>query len=154
MKRIVLVRHAKPESAAPVGDAERPLSDEGRRIHKKVSRDFRKQNILPTKILTSPLLRAKQTAEIMGDEFGGVLIQELDVLDGSHKENEIIEAISHAQDGECLFLVGHVPNMTELANKLGLEKVTDGVSKSECLVFDFSQDIAAGKGIYLGAIRP
>ncbi|NGX57137.1 MAG: 2,3-bisphosphoglycerate-dependent phosphoglycerate mutase [Chlamydiae bacterium] len=154
MKRVVLVRHAKPESAAFTNDSERPLSDEGRQVHEKISHELRQQNIVPTKIITSPLLRARQTAEIMSKVFDGVPIQESAILDGTHSVDEIVETIADMEHGESIFLVGHDPNMTQFVNKLGSEKVTEGVHKSGCVVFDFPDEISFGKGQYVGYIHP
>ncbi len=150
MKRIVLVRHAKPESGASSENP--PLSEEGRDTHSRISEELKNQGIRPTKILSSPLLRAMQSAEIMAKEFG-LDVQEEPILDGSRSAEEIVKEIQRTPDGESVFLVGHVPVMTELANRLGPEKVTEGVSKSGCVIFDFVTDIDFGKGQYVGYIH-
>ena len=151
MKRIVLVRHAKPESGASSSNP--PLSEEGAGTHKRVTEALKSQGIEPTKILSSPLQRAVQTAAIMAKEFG-IDVQEYEILDGSHGAEEIVKEIQWIQDGECVFLVGHVPVMTDLANQLGSEKVAEGVNKSGCVIFDFVTDIDFGKGQYVGYIHP
>jgi len=154
MIRIVLVRHARPESGAAYSDEGPPLSDEGREAHRKVTQELKNQGVTPTKILSSPLLRAMQTAEIMSDVFGGVTVSSMSALDGDHTNKEIMKDLQDLREGETVFLVGHVPYMTELANTFSSEKVTEGVSKSGCVIFDFPDGVTFRKGTYIGYLHP
>jgi len=154
MIRIVLVRHARPESAAVADDLGPPLSEEGRVTHRKITEELKKQGIAPTKIISSPLTRALQTAEIMSEVFDGVAVSSTEFLDGTFSIEDIVDGLERFKEGDTVFLVGHVPNMTLLANGLSPEKVTDGVEKSGCVIFDFSNQVALGQGTYVGYIHP
>jgi len=154
MIRIVLVRHARPESAAAAGELGPPLSAEGRETHRKITQELKQQGIVPTKIMCSPLTRAEQTADVISDVFEGVPISITDLLDGTYTTQNIVDALAGLEDGETVFLVGHVPNMTLLANSLSPEMVTDGVKKSGCVIFDFPDQIILGRGTYIGYLHP
>jgi len=154
MIRIVLVRHARPESAAAADYLGPPLSEEGRKTHAKITEELKQQGIVPTNILSSPLKRAMETAEIMSDVFDDIPVMSVELLDGDHSIEEILDSLDRFQEGETVFLVGHVPNMTELANRLSPENVTDGVKKSGCVIFDFPEKAALGQGTYVGYIHP
>jgi phosphohistidine phosphatase len=65
---LLLVRHAHAGDRDPSqwpDDTQRPLSDKGRKTHAKVARTLRNLELAPELVLTSPWLRAMQTAEIM-----------------------------------------------------------------------------------------
>lgn len=71
--RVILFRHGiahdTADPACPV-DPERALTDEGRKKTKKAARGLQRVGIAPTRIVSSPWLRAKQTAEIVAEVFG------------------------------------------------------------------------------------
>src|SRR6185436_6950664 len=64
---IYIVRHAIAEDAPSkgTGDAARALTEEGRQKMKEAAAGFAKLEFSIDKIFSSPLIRAKQTAEIL-----------------------------------------------------------------------------------------
>src|SRR5262249_8330961 len=66
MKRVYLVRHAIAEERGPKwpDDTLRPLTERGKRRFATGAAGFASLEEAPDRILTSPLVRAKQTAEI------------------------------------------------------------------------------------------
>src|SRR5580693_3941727 len=68
---LYLLRHAIAEDHTPSGrDADRALTDDGRKKLRKVLERARKASVTPTLILSSPLKRAFETAEIAARELG------------------------------------------------------------------------------------
>jgi phosphohistidine phosphatase len=71
--RVILFRHGiahdRSDPACPV-DAERALTDEGRKKTRRAAKGLVVLGCRPTRILTSPYLRARQTAEIAAETFG------------------------------------------------------------------------------------
>jgi phosphohistidine phosphatase len=68
---IYLLRHGIAENHAPTGkDADRRLTDEGREKLHRVLERARKAGVSPSLILSSPLKRALETAEIAAQELG------------------------------------------------------------------------------------
>ena len=97
--RIILVRHG--ETAANragrfAGSDDIPLSSAGRRQVQKASRQFKKL-FTPDLLLSSTLLRARQTSALLGLSFG----LETEVLAGIHeREFGCLEGQSYARMGE------------------------------------------------------
>ena len=70
---LLLIRHAPAEprdQARWPDDRARPLTEAGREVQARVSRALGNWRLAPSKVLTSPWLRAVQTAEILVRELG------------------------------------------------------------------------------------
>jgi phosphohistidine phosphatase len=110
-RSVLLVRHGKAEDSHPLGDAARALTDEGRQEFRELARKIA-GHVKLDGILTSPAVRAVQTAELLADACGVGEVrvcQELDVDDASARS---IEALARAV-GPGWALVGHNPSMAE-----------------------------------------
>ena len=66
--RLFIVRHAKAAGGEP--DEVRPLTGEGREQARDLGKRFAADGIRPDAVLTSPLLRARETAEEIGNAVG------------------------------------------------------------------------------------
>ena len=111
--QVLLVRHAiavERDSAGYQDDRARPLTPEGRARMKEAAKGL-KQLFSPQEILTSPLLRARQTAEILQDTFGVPVIQ-MDALGRGDHEGTLRQL--SGPDSTRTALVGHEPWMSEL----------------------------------------
>ena len=70
---IVIIRHAQPEDPDKyTDDSLRPLTSKGKDIQQLMSQYLKKEGFKPELILTSPLLRARQTAEILSQIFNSI----------------------------------------------------------------------------------
>jgi len=69
MKQLVLVRHAKAVQYDYENDFSRELTPRGLEDAVKVSLHLREQGIVPRLIISSPAVRALQTAEIFAGTF-------------------------------------------------------------------------------------
>ncbi len=68
--QLFVLRHAIAEDAAPgQPDSERRLTDPGRAKLRKVLRRAREAGLAPDVVVSSPYVRARQTAEIAVDEL-------------------------------------------------------------------------------------
>lgn len=116
---LYLVRHGIAEDpTAQSSDAERALTNEGRKRMKEIARGFAAIGATPTLILTSPLKRAKETAEIL--QACGAPSAKLAVyqgLDNTHSPEDVTAKLPHARANE-IALVGHQPSLGELASYL------------------------------------
>jgi phosphohistidine phosphatase len=119
---LLLNRHAHAGERDPAqwpDDRDRPISDKGRKVQRDVSRALRKLDLVPTLVLTSPWLRAAQTAEILVEharvEQPAVpcepLAQDPDLI-------RLAEFVGEQSSGAIVALVGHSPWMEELASLL------------------------------------
>src|SRR4029453_4154082 len=70
--KLLLLRHAiaVPADTSGIADEDRPLTSEGRQRFKKAARGLAEIVPRPDLLLGSPLLRARETAEIAGKAWG------------------------------------------------------------------------------------
>jgi phosphohistidine phosphatase len=117
---IYLIRHAQAIERSPqVPDELRVLSCVGRKKFRRVAAVLRELAIAPEYILTSPKLRAVQTAEILAEtlRFAGEvgIVRELE--DGPDLAGLAALLGSRALAGEIV-LVGHEPGLGRLLSAL------------------------------------
>lgn len=108
--RVYLVRHAKAERDHPGGDAARPLSPEGRERFERLLQELRK-GLAVTVVHTSPLLRARETADLLAAATGAPLVEEPELASGRSTGSALLRLARAAGDG-CA-LVGHNPEIAE-----------------------------------------
>ncbi len=122
--KLLIVRHAiaVPAGTSRMADGDRPLTVKGRKRFKKVARGL--ADIVPTPdlLLTSPLLRARETAEIAGKAWGVKPSPEPLLAGGSPEA--LLAAIAEHSKRALVALVGHEPDVSLL-----LAHVTGGVSE-------------------------
>src|SRR5688572_20209987 len=69
--RVYLIRHAHAVDAGPkLPDEARWLSDRGRKVARRVGKALAKEGVELDAVLTSPLVRAVQTAEVLAAAAG------------------------------------------------------------------------------------
>jgi phosphohistidine phosphatase len=116
---LLLVRHAHAGDRDPErwpDDRDRPLTDKGRKTHRKVSRALGKLGLVPTKVLTSPWTRAAQTAEILIQELKlSIPAIPTEVLATTPDLVRLADDIGDPGSNAIVALVGHSPWMEELA---------------------------------------
>src|SRR5438874_7629170 len=114
------------EGGEGIADEWRPLTDKGRRRFQKTARAFGKLGRRLDLILTSPLVRAVQTAEILAGETEPGEVAVLAELDPKFDVEAVRNAIaSRAGKAEAVAIVGHEPQLSSV-----LAAIT-GVSQAE-----------------------
>lgn len=103
--RLYLVRHAEAAPGEP--DELRALTPEGRRQARELAERLRDDGVEPDAIITSPLLRARETGEALA-EATGVGAQSDERLAPGATEEDVRAAI--AGRGETVVVVGHQPD--------------------------------------------
>lgn len=126
MKTLILMRHGHAPSVTEAGvpnDAARPISNEGRADARRAAERVKARGHAPALVLHSPLLRARQTAEIVAKTLG-VPAETLQALDNTLPAEEVAAALEKrgAKVAEVL-AVGHQPQIGELAALLGRQLV-------------------------------
>ena len=113
--RIYLVRHALAEDRAASGrDADRALTREGRKTMKRAARGMAGIGVRPGLILMSPLVRTRQTAEIIAEELEAVDLELCDLLAPGSDETTLTTLVERRSAEGSVMLVGHEPDMGEL----------------------------------------
>ena len=108
---IYLLRHAIAEERSASGrDADRQLTEEGRQKLRKVMKRAAGAGVEPSLILSSPLIRAVQTAEIAAEflKYAGRIVK-VDSLTPDSSPREVWEEIRTRKDEPAILLAGHEP---------------------------------------------
>ncbi len=114
---LYLLRHADAEPHAS-SDAARELTKKGIDQARRVGKFCRRNEIVPSIIVTSPLVRAEQTARIVAEELELPEVVVAPFLQcGMDPETALDEIKSHLRF-ESVMLVGHEPDFSHLAAKL------------------------------------
>lgn len=148
--QVYLLRHGiAEESRAAKADAERELTPDGRRKLKDTLSAAAAAEVRPTLVLTSPLVRAIQTAEIASTVLGykEKILRTKALLPGSTPEQVWEEIRVHREEAE-LMLVGHDPLFTRLAGYLlGAPELNIDFKKGAVLRVDFDSFGAQPRGV-------
>jgi len=110
--RLFLARHAKAAPGHP--DELRPLTPDGREQARTLAAELAAHR--PETVLSSPLLRARETAAPIARAAGAELRIDERLAPGATLEG-LLDAIADA--GDVVVAVGHQPDCSELAEALG-----------------------------------
>jgi phosphohistidine phosphatase len=139
---LYLIRHADALALGERGvteDEARPLSEKGEGQAQAAARALQRVGITFDRLLTSPLLRARQTAELMlktWDQSTSV-VETCDALAPGTKPRKLSRFLIK-QEGERFGLVGHMPHLAEVAawlvgsKKAQIEIAKAGVAYLHC----------------------
>jgi phosphohistidine phosphatase len=97
-------------------DDDRPLTDEGKKETHEVATFLAKLGVKPQKIITSPLPRASQTADIAVEYLHGPL-KTSECLAKGFGVRELKELLS-GDKIDTVMLVGHEPDFSRIIKKL------------------------------------
>jgi phosphohistidine phosphatase len=118
---LYLIRHgvAEESSDAWPDDAKRPLTEDGMDRLRKESRGLARLGVTIDVMLTSPLVRTRQTAEIVASALDPRpnLINAESLAPGGTFQSVVAELEKHSKKSR-IALVGHEPSIGELAARL------------------------------------
>jgi phosphohistidine phosphatase len=107
------------DASGAKADSERSLTPKGVKRTRKASRGLRRLGIPFDAILSSPLVRARQTAEIVADTLNlGTLLKEISALAPESSVDHLILTLERFNDRKHLLLVGHQPLLGQTAVSL------------------------------------
>jgi phosphohistidine phosphatase len=116
--KLYLIRHGLAETHGMKPDADRALTPAGREKMERAAKGLRKTKIKLQLILTSPLKRARETAEIVAGGLYGVKVETMPELAPGSEPSATISAIGAYRDRKEIALVGHQPHIGQLASLL------------------------------------
>jgi len=128
--RLLIVRHAiaVPHGTPEVPEDERPLTPRGEKRFRVAAKGLARICRRPDVLLSSPLVRARQTADIAAAAWGKVEVTEADALAGGSFER-IATAVEKYADQKLVAIFGHEPDVSMVVSRLL------GTSASERLTF-------------------
>ncbi len=119
--RLYLLRHGKAESRAEWrgDDAARPLTAEGEAALRREAKALRAMDLALDAIVTSPLARARRTAEIVADELGmSARLIEDDRLAPGFDVRRLEQLLAAHGPADNLMVVGHEPDFSATVAEL------------------------------------
>jgi phosphohistidine phosphatase len=139
---LYLIRHAEALALGERGitnDEERPLTEKGETQAVQLAKVFQKRGIVLDKLLTSPLVRTVQTAEIMLKvwENPKLALEHCPELAPGAKLRKLSKTLLKS-GGEKIGLVGHMPQLGDFAawmlgyKKAQIEFAKGGAALIEC----------------------
>jgi phosphohistidine phosphatase len=159
--KLLVVRHG------PAGDREefaetgkpddlRPLTDAGRKKVRRAARGLGKLVGSVDVLATSPLTRARQTAEIVAGRLGGVEAVTLSELSPEAAPDALVPWL-HSQPAEAtVAIVGHEPHLGFVVGWLltGRHDSFVQLRKGGACLLEFDDPPAAGGAVLLWAMAP
>jgi phosphohistidine phosphatase len=126
-------------------DDERPLTERGRKEMKRVAKFFERLEFVPDAILTSPLPRSSQTAEIVGKRLG-IELQTEPAL--AHNFNiERLRRMIGKINADSVMVVGHEPEFSEVIDELTGGKIK--IAKAGVALLEIDRKCTSGTMLWL-----
>ncbi|HZY98178.1 MAG TPA: phosphohistidine phosphatase SixA [Candidatus Baltobacteraceae bacterium] len=152
---VYFVRHGIAEDGATFqgSDAERPLTAKGSRKMAEIGKRLAELDLKPNAILTSPLVRARQTAEIVATELRlSARVGDDERLAGGFNVQQLGAILSERTDADGLMLVGHEPAMSAVIGHVTGDARVE-MKKGAVACVEFS-DPASARGVLLWLATP
>jgi phosphohistidine phosphatase len=154
MTTLFLLRHAHagdPERWSGDDDV-RPLSDKGRRQSERVARLLVAADEAPDLLVTSPRVRAAETAQIVGAALGVPVVEDRRLVGPLYAE-EVQDILAAAGPAERPCLVGHDPDFSSLLGEL-LGVAAIPMRKGALARIDFEGQVRTGRGVLRYLVPP
>lgn len=140
--QLLLMRHGPAEERGPgVEDTTRALTREGERRTAEAIAGLKK--VLPTvhRVISSPLLRARQTASLLGEAFG----LEVDTEELLAPGGKASMLLTWGPSEKTVAMVGHEPDLSQLAGFLlsGEPKSVLELKKAGCVLLSVEAVVRA-----------
>lgn len=143
---VYFLRHADAEPDA-ARDFDRKLTPKGLEQAEKAGKFLVRFGLIPSLILASPVVRARQTAKIVSQRLGDAdLVEERWLACGMSPESCLRELSAYVQN-ESVMLVGHEPDFSEtIAALVGMSNPGHlNIRKASLTAIDLPS-LAAGAG--------
>lgn len=158
--RLYLMRHAEAGDADArrwPDDGARPLTAEGEREHAVVAETLARMGVRFDRLLTSPLVRARRTAEITATVYGGAPApEEARALGDRATLAGFLAVLARLPRDAAVLAVGHEPFLSAtvgaLVSREGAARVV--MPKSGVCAIEFDGTPAPGGGRLLFHLRP
>ncbi len=128
MIELYIVRHgiAVDHGAPDIPDDDRPLTPKGEKRMRQIARGLRRLDLTLDRIVTSPLPRARATAEIVAEELDAEdMLETADILRAGTDAATIMQWLRERTE-DRLMIVGHNPALSDLITLLVLGSSLSG----------------------------
>jgi phosphohistidine phosphatase len=126
-------------------DDERPLTESGKKEVRQVAKFLRRLKVRPSVIVTSPLPRAAQTAEIAADCLKAKLRKDGSLAPGFGISE--LRTLLKQNRADSLMIVGHEPDFTDVISELTGASLK--LSKAGVALVDIDSESERGRLLWL-----
>jgi len=156
--KLLIIRHGEAENREAFAktcpdDGLRPLTRSGRKRMKKAASGLK--TIAPTvdSLVSSPLMRALETAEILAETFD-VKVTQIGELAPSRRVSGVLKWLQKQQADATVILVGHEPQLGLLASWLmtGLDEPIMELKKGSACLLEFTDEVRSGRAMLRWAL--
>ena len=106
-------------SAGFADDAKRPLTPEGKQKMRQIVQGLKRIGFNVDWVITSPLVRAVETAEIVADSLASNVPMDFsDALRPGGSAEELISFLAKHRNRKRVLVVGHEPDLSEMTARL------------------------------------
>ena len=145
--KLYVMRHGPAEDQAHTGrDGDRALTPDGRERVRDVVKALKAANEAPLSIVSSPLVRAVQTAEIVAAAAGLDGAVEIRKEMGPSENKMSLLAAMLGAGRKRLMIVGHEPDLSMLVARLVGSPPHQGMKKAMVVGLKLEQAASAGPG--------
>jgi phosphohistidine phosphatase len=156
---LYLIRHADALALGERGiteDADRPLSEKGENQSQHVGKTLRRQGVVLDKLVTSPLVRARQTADLLLKNWDGPRPEvhvSADLAPDARPRK--LARFLRQLGGEHVALVGHLPHIAYWAGwLLGAKKAHIEMAKAGIALITCGDGPRKGTGALQWLVTP
>lgn len=155
--QLYLIRHAIAEERGErwPDDTRRPLSDEGSAQMRRAARGLAALGVTFDVVLASPLVRARQTAEIVAAAFEDappIVVADSLAPGGSYAD--VVADLGKQSGQRRMALVGHEPDIGALAARLAGSRTAFAFKKGAVCRIDVDSMPPAGSGVLRWFVTP
>jgi phosphohistidine phosphatase len=149
--KLYLLRHAEAEPhAGATSDEARQLTERGKDRIAQAARGLRRLGVEFDALLSSPLTRALQTAEIVAAEYNNSPpVQTMLELATGVAPAKVVAAFASMGDHREVMVVGHEPQLSAVASLLltgSSERVSMQLKKGSCVALELPERSERGAG--------
>lgn len=144
--RLLLVRHGRAEPGHNMKDADRRLTDDGVAELRRSLAGLKRLKVIPDRILTSPLFRTQETAELLQREVApSAAVEPWPELASGAAPETYASVARNAKARGTVAMVGHMPDIGQaVAHLVGGAPLSFEPGGMACI--DFDGDVLAGAG--------
>lgn len=153
--KLLFLRHAIAEDATPgMRDGDRALTEEGRVQVPLVANALQLLGTVPDIVLSSPLARAKETAELLAPLLG-CRVEFVDEFRPGNGSLEDLQRVLRRYTANTIMIVGHEPDLASLVARLANADERGILIKKAGLVrVDIDGRVQEGRGHLVWLLTP
>jgi phosphohistidine phosphatase len=159
--KLLVIRHAvamdqEAFARTEQSDDLRPLSAEGTREMEQVAKGLRAEIKTLDLLATSPLVRARQTADIVADAYGIGPAEITDLLVPGASLEEFEESCASSEERKVVAIVGHEPHLSCLVTWLmtGRSQSRIRLRKGGACLLEFESQVRRDSGTLNWLLTP